>query len=80
MPPHEDALTLAEWRKSSFSGGGGTGGGDCVEAGWMMGGSPCATATTPRRARSYSPEPRWKPGSRASGRASSTTSRNRADR
>ena len=76
MPPHEDALTLAEWRKSSFSGGGGTGGGDCVEAGWMMGGSPCATATTPRRARSYSPEPRWKPGSRASGRASSTTSRN----
>ena len=31
MPPHEDALTLAEWRKSSFSGGGGTGGGDCVE-------------------------------------------------
>ncbi len=31
MTPHEDALTLAEWRKSSFSGGGGTGGGDCVE-------------------------------------------------
>lgn len=28
---HEDALALAEWRKSSFSGDGGPGGGDCVE-------------------------------------------------
>lgn len=28
---HDDALTRAEWRKSSFSGGGGQGGGNCVE-------------------------------------------------
>ncbi|MGH3623824.1 MAG: DUF397 domain-containing protein [Sciscionella sp.] len=27
----DDALTYAEWRKSSFSGGGGQGGGNCVE-------------------------------------------------
>ena len=27
----EDALARAEWRKSSFSGDGGTGGGNCVE-------------------------------------------------
>lgn len=26
-----DELVRAEWRKSSFSGGGGMGGGDCVE-------------------------------------------------
>lgn len=26
-----DVLTCAEWRKSSFSGGGGEGGADCVE-------------------------------------------------
>ncbi len=29
--PRDDALTRAEWRKSSFSGGGGQGGGNCVE-------------------------------------------------
>ncbi len=28
---HDDALPRAEWRKSSFSGGGGQGGGNCVE-------------------------------------------------
>ena len=28
---HQDALARAEWRKSSFSGDGGTGGGNCVE-------------------------------------------------
>ncbi|MGB9278774.1 MAG: DUF397 domain-containing protein [Pseudonocardiaceae bacterium] len=28
---HENALTRVEWRKSSFSGGGGQGGGNCVE-------------------------------------------------
>ncbi|MGH3437793.1 MAG: DUF397 domain-containing protein [Sciscionella sp.] len=27
-----DELASATWRKSSFSGGGGTGGGDCVES------------------------------------------------
>jgi hypothetical protein len=27
----DDVLARAEWRKSSFSGGGGTGGGNCVE-------------------------------------------------
>jgi Domain of unknown function (DUF397) len=28
---HDDIPTCAEWRKSSFSGGGGQGGGNCVE-------------------------------------------------
>ena len=28
---HPDMLTRAQWRKSSHSGSGGTGGGDCVE-------------------------------------------------
>lgn len=28
---HEDALVGLAWRKSSFSGGGGSGGGNCVE-------------------------------------------------
>jgi hypothetical protein len=28
---HEDVLSGVTWRKSSFSGGGGSGGGDCVE-------------------------------------------------
>ncbi len=31
---HEDRTT---WRKSSFSGDGGTGGGECVEAAWLSG-------------------------------------------
>ncbi|MDQ3405282.1 MAG: DUF397 domain-containing protein [Actinomycetota bacterium] len=29
---------LATWRKSTFSGDGGTGGGECVEAAWLDGG------------------------------------------
>ncbi len=31
MIPQEDALACANWRKSSFSGGGGMGGGNCVQ-------------------------------------------------
>lgn len=31
----QDSLARAEWRKSSFSGGGGQGGGNCVEMGLL---------------------------------------------
>jgi hypothetical protein len=35
----KDLLACAEWRKSSFSGGGGNGGGDCVEVASLDDGS-----------------------------------------